>query len=149
LRQLAPPPPPAPVASSSKLIAPFKPLVPPPPPAPTAPASSSKLPTPLKPLVPPPHPASATPSSDQTLRTISTTLIARATDLFTDNGVSELASIFLHDQHPDIQFPSTDDVDERRGIMMSPEKTGKGKEKFVRCVYSSIVSTLKLRFPHV
>ncbi|KAJ7467167.1 hypothetical protein FB451DRAFT_1260307 [Mycena latifolia] len=106
-----------------------------PPPAPSAPvASSSKLTTPLKPLAPPPRPAPATASSsDPTLRTISTTLIARATDLFTDNGASELASIFLHDQHPDIQFQSTpDDVDERRGIMMSPEKGGKGKEKFIR-----------------
>jgi hypothetical protein len=74
------------------------------------------------------------------LRTISTTLIARATDLFTDNGASELASILLHDQHPDIQFPSTDDFDERRGIMMSPEKGGKGREKFVRCVLSYLAN---------
>ncbi|KAJ7782362.1 hypothetical protein DFH07DRAFT_321456 [Mycena maculata] len=106
-----------------------------PPPAPSAPiASSSKLTAPLKPLVPPPRPGTGTPSSiDRSLRTISTTLIARATDLFTDNGASELASIFLHDQHPDIQFPSTsDDVEERRGIMVSPEKSGKGKEKLVR-----------------
>ncbi|KAJ7656670.1 hypothetical protein B0H17DRAFT_1213726 [Mycena rosella] len=106
-----------------------------PPPAPSAPiASSSKSTTSLKPLVPPPYPAPAqAPSSDRTLRTISTTLIARATDLFTDNGASELASIFLHDQHPDIQWQSApDDVDERRGIMMSPEKAGKGKEKFLR-----------------
>ncbi|KAJ7451857.1 hypothetical protein B0H11DRAFT_311885 [Mycena galericulata] len=108
-------------------------LVPPSPPA--APiASSSKLTTPLKPLVPPPRPDFGTlSSSDQNLRTISTTLIARATDLFTENGVSELASIFLHDQHPDIQFPSApDDIDRRRGVMVSPEKGGKGKEKFVR-----------------
>ncbi|KAJ6538897.1 hypothetical protein DFH09DRAFT_1368792 [Mycena vulgaris] len=110
-------------------------LAPPPAPAPSAPvASSSKLTTTLKPLAAPPHPAPATSSSsDRSLRTISTTLIARATDLFTDNGASELASIFLHDQHPDIQFQSTpEDVDESRGIMMSPEKGGKGKEKFLR-----------------
>ncbi|KAF7376583.1 hypothetical protein MSAN_00074700 [Mycena sanguinolenta] len=105
------------------------PLVPPPPPAPSAPVASSST---LKPLVPPPPPASKAPPSDRNLRTISTTLIARATDLLTDNGASELASILLHDQHPDIEFPSTDDVDERRGIMMSPEKSAKGKEKFVR-----------------
>ncbi|KAJ7121344.1 hypothetical protein C8R43DRAFT_1033922 [Mycena crocata] len=109
LRQLAPlPAPPVPVASSFKLTTTFKPLAPPPLPPSTA-------------------------SSDRNLRTISTTLIARATDLFTDNGASELASILLHDQHPDIQFSSTpDDVDERRGIQMSPEKSGRGKEKFVR-----------------
>ncbi|KAJ7091971.1 hypothetical protein B0H15DRAFT_799719 [Mycena belliarum] len=106
-------------------------------PAPPAPsalvASSSKPTTPLKPLAPPPlAPTKAVPS-DRALRTISTTLIARANDLFTDNGVSELASILLHDQHPDIQYRSTpEDVDERRGIMMSPEKRTKGKEKFAR-----------------
>ncbi|KAJ7879590.1 hypothetical protein B0H14DRAFT_1606614 [Mycena olivaceomarginata] len=127
LRQLAAPP--APVASSSKLPPPLKSLAPPPPPAPSAPAASSSKLLPLKPPLPP---ASASLTSDRTLRTISTTLIARATDLFTDNGASELASILLHDQHPDIQFPSTDDFDERRGIMMSPEKGGKGREKFVR-----------------
>ncbi|KAJ7680879.1 hypothetical protein DFH06DRAFT_973941 [Mycena polygramma] len=129
LRQLAPPPP---IASSSNLNSHLKPLVPPPPPAPTAPLASASKSTPFKALAPPPPPAYATPSSDRTMRTISTTLLARATDLFTDHGASELASIFLHDQHPDIQFPSTDDVDEHRGIMMSPEKGGKGKEKFVR-----------------
>ncbi|KAF8199969.1 hypothetical protein K438DRAFT_1966307 [Mycena galopus ATCC 62051] len=126
LRQLSVPP--APFAPPSKLPTPLKPLVAPPPPGPSAPvASSSKL----IPLRPPPPPASAALPSDRTMRTISTTLLARATDLFTDNGASELASILLHDQHPDIQSPSIDDVDERRGIMMSPEKGG-GKEKFVR-----------------
>ncbi|KAJ7761001.1 hypothetical protein B0H16DRAFT_1312438 [Mycena metata] len=126
-----PPPPPVPIFPQpvSKNAA-LRQLAPPAPPAPTA--SSSKLTAPLKPLVPPTLPAPVTPSSDRTLRTISTTLIARATDLFTDNGASELASIFLHDQHSDMQFPSSDDVDERRGIMMSPEKGGKGKEKFMR-----------------
>ncbi|KAJ6498797.1 hypothetical protein C8R45DRAFT_980002 [Mycena sanguinolenta] len=123
LRQLSVP---APVMPPSKLL---KPLVPPPPPAPSGSVASSST---LKPLVPPPAPASNAPPSDRNLRTISTTLIARATDLFTDNGASELASILLHDQHPDIEFPSTDDVEERRGIMMSPEKSGKGKEKFIR-----------------
>ncbi|KAJ7020014.1 hypothetical protein C8F04DRAFT_974928 [Mycena alexandri] len=128
-----PPPPPPTVPIFPQPIsknAALRQLAPPAPPAPTA--SSSKLTAPLKPLVPPTLPALATPSSDRTLRTISTTLLARATDLFTENGASELASIFLHDQHPGTQFPSSDDVDERRGVMMSPEKGGKGKEKYVR-----------------
>ncbi|KAJ6629470.1 hypothetical protein B0H10DRAFT_1987317 [Mycena sp. CBHHK59/15] len=103
--------------------------LPPPPPPSVSIASSSKS-TALKPLVPPPRPDFAT---DRTLRTISTTVIARATDLFTDNGTSELASIFLHDQHPNLQFPSIPEkLEEYRGIMVSPEK-GKGKEMFVRC----------------
>ncbi|KAJ7267650.1 hypothetical protein B0H12DRAFT_118899 [Mycena haematopus] len=122
----------APVAPPPKSHTRLKPLVVPPPPPPPAPvASSSKL-IPVKPLVPPPAPVSTAPPPDRTLRTISTTLIARATDLFTDNGASELASILLHDQHPDIHSPSTDDVDEQRGVTMSPEKGGKGKEKYVR-----------------
>ncbi|KAJ7228237.1 hypothetical protein GGX14DRAFT_412459 [Mycena pura] len=96
-------------------------------------ASSSKSTSSLKALAPPPPPAPVAPSSDRIMHTISTTLIARATDLFTDNGPSELASLLIQDQHPDIQSWSTpDDVDERRGIMVSPEKGRRGKEKFVR-----------------
>ncbi|KAJ7162093.1 hypothetical protein C8R46DRAFT_1037365 [Mycena filopes] len=143
--QRPPPPPPLPSFPPpiSKTAA-LRHLAPPAPPAPTPSSSKLKAPTaPLKPLVPPLPPAPATPSSDRALRTISTTLLARATDLFTDSGASELASIFLHDQHPDVQqsqFPGPDDVDGgdvdgRRGIMMSPEKgggNGKGKGKFVR-----------------
>ncbi|KAJ6629463.1 hypothetical protein B0H10DRAFT_2428415 [Mycena sp. CBHHK59/15] len=112
--------------------------LPPPPPPSVSIASSSKS-TALKPLVAPPRPDSAT---DRTLRTISTTLIARATDLFTDNGTSELASIFLHDQHPNIQFPSTPEkFEEYRGIMVSPGK-GKEKEMFVRNGLAARATTL-------
>lgn len=91
----------------------------------------------LKPLIPPilpelQHtPASAT---NKEMRTISTTHIARATDISTDSGVSELASIFLHDQHPDILLLNEPgaSVHHMRGLDLSPEKKGKGRAKFIR-----------------
>ncbi|KAG6819320.1 hypothetical protein H0H93_012957 [Arthromyces matolae] len=45
---------------------------------------------------------SETPMDTTSVRSISTTEIALATDLSTDNGAAELAHIFLRDQHPDI-----------------------------------------------
>jgi hypothetical protein len=71
------------------------------------------------------------------MRTISTTRVARATDLRTDSGNAELASIFLHDQHPNIinltNGDASTNIDEHRGILVSPEKDMKGKgPKFVR-----------------
>ncbi|KAJ7646727.1 hypothetical protein FB45DRAFT_180613 [Roridomyces roridus] len=125
-----PPPPIFPPVAAPKIPALRQLAAPPPPPPPVA--SSSKATAALKPLVPPPHPAfGAQPgSADRNMRTISTTLLARATDMLTEHGQSELASILLHDQYPDI--PSMDDVDENRGVMVSPEKSSKGKEKFAR-----------------
>ncbi|KAG6895862.1 hypothetical protein C0992_011961 [Termitomyces sp. T32_za158] len=76
-------------------------------------------------------------SIEASLRTISTTNIALATDLLTDSGTAELAHIFLHDQHPNIaasnKHPQPD-----WNVGMSPKKDvksikGKGKEpKFLK-----------------
>ncbi|KAG6812242.1 hypothetical protein H0H92_003782 [Tricholoma furcatifolium] len=74
---------------------------------------------------------------DPSLRTISTTDIALATDLFTDNGTAELAHIFLHDQHPEIAASNRPEHPEWN-IGMTPQKgskhnKGKGKDgKFIK-----------------
>ncbi|KAG6861817.1 hypothetical protein C0995_011699 [Termitomyces sp. Mi166 len=82
--------------------------------------------------------APAEASIDASMRTISTTEIALATDLLTDSGTAELAHIFLLDQHPDIAIANKT-VHPEWNIGMSPQKDakyikGKGKEhRFVKC----------------
>lgn len=108
----------------------LKPAVPPPPLL-----ANKQFSKDLKSLQPPIVPPSANPAIDgKSLRTISNTRVALATDLSTDSGVAELASIFLHDQHPDITLPNShpDDHD-GRGLGLSPEKKSKGRSsKLVR-----------------
>jgi hypothetical protein len=94
----------------------------------------------LKSLQPPVIPLPSNSAIDgKSLRTISKTRVALATDLSTDSGVAELASIFLHDQHPDITLPNSHpDNHDGRGLGLSPEKKSKGKSsKLVRYVLSS------------
>ncbi|KAG6911054.1 hypothetical protein DXG01_004568 [Tephrocybe rancida] len=110
-----------------------------------------RRPLPQPPVIPPapskpgptlknlPAPTIVVPSektSDTSLRTISTTEIALATDLFTDSGTAELAHIFLHDQHPEIAASNKQQLPEWN-IGMSPQKGGKhakgGKEgKYIK-----------------
>ena len=136
--KLRPPPKPpimpsyhTPITTSALL----KPAVPPPPLL-----GNKHLSKELKSLQPPVIPLPSDPVIDgKSLRTISNTRVALATDLSTDSGVAELASIFLHDQHPDITLPNShpDDHD-RRGLGLSPEKKSKGKFfKHVRYVLIS------------
>ena len=106
----------------------------------------------LKPLIPPNPPELQHTSAEVTnkeMRTISTTHIARATDLSTDRGVTELASIFLHDQHPDILLPNEPgaSIHHMRGLDISPEKKGKGKLKFIRYFCSTCYFARQLTFP--
>jgi hypothetical protein len=131
--QLRPPPKP-PVPSYLTTSVPLKPAVPPLPLL--ANKHSSKD---LKSLQPPPVPLPSNPVIDgKNLRTISKTRVALATDLSTDSGVAELASIFLHDQHPDIALQHSHDHRDGRGLGLSPKKKGKGKGfKFVRYVLFS------------
>jgi hypothetical protein len=92
----------------------------------------------LKSLGLPPLPSKLSTTSVKSMRTISTTHIARRNDLSTDSGKAELASIFLHDQHPEILTRAEDDEDGNFSLGVSPQKMGrtskgKGKEpKFVR-----------------
>jgi hypothetical protein len=89
----------------------------------------------LKSLQPPVIPPPSNSAIDgKSLRKISNTRVALATDLSTDSGVAELASIFLHDQHPDITLPNSHpDNHDGRGLGLSPEKKSKGKSsKLVR-----------------
>ena len=134
--QLRPPPKP-PVPSYHTPITTSVPLKPAVPPLPLlANKHSSKD---LKSLQPPPVPLPSNPVIDgKNLRTISKTRVALATDLSTDSGVAELASIFLRDQHPDITLQHSQDNRDGRGLGLSPEKKGKGKSsKFVRYVLFS------------
>ncbi|KAF8154029.1 hypothetical protein B0H34DRAFT_75033 [Crassisporium funariophilum] len=98
--------------------------VPPPQPIPNKPLSKA-----LKSVRPPPIPEPHNVRSDRKdLRTILTTSVARATDLSTENGPAELASIFLHDQQPDMSLLSSyHDNHDKRGLELSPEKKGKWK----------------------
>ena len=126
--QLRPPPKPpimpsyhTPITTSALL----KPAVPPPPLL-----SNKQHPKDLRSLQPPivpPNPA----INVKSLHTISNTRVALATDLSTDSGVAELASIFLHYQHSDISLLNPDDYD-GRSLGLSPEKKRKGKIKLVR-----------------
>lgn len=100
-----------------------------PPPLPPVPSSSRKKAISLKELPTPlitPRPAPTKP-----MKTISTTRVARATDLTTDDGNAELLSIFLQDHDHD---PTPMDRELQRGLQVSPRKGGtKGKgPKFIR-----------------
>ena len=69
------------------------------------------------------------------LKTLSTTSIAKATDLSTESGNAELASILLYDQHPDIVHGDADRSEARRGLNFSPRKKRYGQQngpQFVR-----------------
>ncbi|KAG6867455.1 hypothetical protein C0993_002538 [Termitomyces sp. T159_Od127] len=107
--------------------------LPPPPPLPTPPKDAVTL----KNMPAPMTFAPAGTSIEVSLRTISTTNIALATDLLTDSGTAELAHIFLHDQHPDIAASNKHGQPEWN-VGMSPQKDvkfikGKGKEpKFLK-----------------
>ncbi|KAG5646177.1 hypothetical protein DXG03_004230 [Asterophora parasitica] len=128
-------------SSSTTSTVPVLQLRPPPPPPPPHNAPSSKLPSkpvaPLNTLQAPNIFAPAEVILDPSLRTISTTEIALATDLSTDSGAAELAHIFLHDQHPEIAASNREEHMEWN-IGMSPQKgakfvKGKGKEaKYVK-----------------
>lgn len=65
--------------------------------------------------------------------TISTTSIARFTDIGTEGGHAELASIFLYDQHPEI-LEREESGEARRGLNFSPQKKryGHNGPQFVR-----------------
>ncbi|RDB23929.1 hypothetical protein Hypma_009243 [Hypsizygus marmoreus] len=122
-------------------------LRPPPPPPPLPVVTSSKPIVPLKYFQAPSIPAPVEKASDKRMRTISTTEIALATDLFTESGTAELAHIILHDQHPEIAGQNKDESLEWN-IGMSPQKgakyiKGKGKEaKFVKGGLASRASEL-------
>lgn len=73
------------------------------------------------------------------MRTILTTQIALTNDLSTESGKAELASIFLHDQHPEISAEAENSEEVSLiNLGVSPQKMGrtskgKGKEpKFIR-----------------
>ncbi|KAF8621480.1 hypothetical protein AX15_007770 [Amanita polypyramis BW_CC] len=68
------------------------------------------------------------------LFTLSTIGIARATDISTDNGNAELASIFLDDQHPEILQGEENNGEMWRGLNFSPQKKRYGHHgpQFVR-----------------
>jgi len=114
--------------------------------------------TPMKPngcslkSLPPPLPLPVPPesTSDKSMRTISTTEIARATDLFTESGTAELAHIFLHDQHPEVVNRQTEDPF-IGNIGLSPHKSkhNKGKEPFLRCVVSQTRLPFICRSVHI
>jgi hypothetical protein len=78
------------------------------------------------------------PLPSKPLRTIFTTHIALVNDLSTESGKAELASILLHDQHPEILAHTEISEDRDWNLGVSPQKMGrsskgKGKEpKFVR-----------------
>lgn len=131
LRSLAPPPHPHSTTSYAKPVAgpsslKLKPLGPPPQPY----LSTPKRDLGLKPL-PPPRIIPTTPSTaTKFARTINTTRVALATDLATDSGTAEVASIFLQAHHSDLR--SHDDEEQMRGVDISPQKgAGKGP-KFIR-----------------
>lgn len=90
-------------------------------------------PTNLKPLPPPPPPVDRKRALDTSkFKTISTTRVARATDLNTESGSVELLSLFLG-QHG-TGFVDPVDRELKRGLEQSPEKQkgGKGKGKWIR-----------------
>ena len=149
--QLRPPPKP-PIVPSYHTPNPtgalLKPAVPPPPLLANKPFFKD-----LKSLQPPVVPPPSNPAIDgKSFRTISKTRVALATDLSTDSGVAELASIFLHDQHLDITLPSPHPDDHvGRGLGLSPEKKSKGKgSKLIRyalfsyCLGKEIIQCIHL-----
>ncbi|KAF8064075.1 hypothetical protein FPV67DRAFT_1503422 [Lyophyllum atratum] len=137
--RIRPPPDPrcAAKTETTSITVPHLQLRPPPlpPPPPNAPLLRPGVP--LKNLPAPTIFASADTALEKDMRTISTTEIALATDLFTDSGAAELAHIFLRDQHPEITA-STKEEPSEWNLGMSPQKgtkfvKGTGKEaKFVK-----------------
>ncbi|KAK7449779.1 hypothetical protein VKT23_013255 [Stygiomarasmius scandens] len=120
-----PPPIPIPSSDSSKPMPKLKALHPPVIPPPETP---SKL---LKALPPPRLPPQPQ-SSSKPLKTIGTTRVARATDLLSESGAAELASIFI--QHSELLATDPQNEPEtQRGLNVSPQKGAGGKgPKFVR-----------------
>lgn len=127
--------------------------LPPPPPPPLQPPE-----TPWKPHQnltshgPPPLPSKPVATPTKSMRTISTTHIARTNDLSTESGKAELASIFLHDQHPEILDHAEDNEDGNLNLGFSPQKMGrsskgKGKEpKLVRYDISFSLLTISISY---
>ncbi|KAH7924447.1 hypothetical protein BV22DRAFT_1066783 [Leucogyrophana mollusca] len=100
-----------------------------PPPMPLA--STSKSTTSLKPLALPPLPDHRPTSPQKNMTTILTTSVAHATDPTKEGGGAEILSLFLQ-QHGH-NFTSHTDRELQRGVMVSPDKRGRGKEpKFIR-----------------
>ncbi|TFK69804.1 hypothetical protein BDN72DRAFT_839963 [Pluteus cervinus] len=121
---IRPPPIPQPPLIPSKPLKVLKP--------PSLPQRTPRRPTPKFRLPsPPPLPAPSTPT--KSFRTISSTTFARATDLSSDGGAAEIASIFLRDQIPSLEFSTPTRRHKIRGLEMSPEKDKKAKSgKFIR-----------------
>ena len=103
---------------------------------PSIPVAASRKTGPLK--VQPP-PALLVPVSEpqvKGLKTISTTRVARSTDPSTAGGNTELLSIFLQEEGHNLL---ASDREPERGILLSPEKVGKGKSpKFIRYAVISV-----------
>ncbi|TFK37650.1 hypothetical protein BDQ12DRAFT_151209 [Crucibulum laeve] len=96
--------------------------------------------------VPPPAFALSVPiRKDKEMRTISTTHIAKATDLSTERGVAELVSIFLNDGQFDRGLLSGSNSNQSKngdsGLGLSPGKTDKGS-KFLRNGLAARASSL-------
>ncbi|KAF5388843.1 hypothetical protein D9757_005660 [Collybiopsis confluens] len=89
---------------------PLKSLVPPRLPPPKSPIAGKKSLPPKLPLQPPPPPPKA-------LRTIGTTRVALATDISTENGTAEIASLFLQGSS-EMEIPDL----VRSGLEQSPQK---------------------------
>ncbi|KAF8911333.1 hypothetical protein CPB85DRAFT_650225 [Mucidula mucida] len=100
-----------------------------PPPVLVAPTAT---PTKLK-AVPVPRVTPHTPP--KRLRTISTTRVALATDLSTEAGSSEVASVFLRNQYAN----HTQDHEQTRGLEQSPQKSG---SKYIRNGFGSTAATV-------
>ncbi|GLB44175.1 hypothetical protein LshimejAT787_1601050 [Lyophyllum shimeji] len=129
----------------------LRPAPPPPLPLPLPPNAAPARPSvPLKDLFAPTIFAPADTTLDKSMRTISTTEIALATDLSTDSGTAELAHIFLRDQHPELAASNKEELPEWN-LGMSPQKgakfaKGKGKEaKFVKGGLAARASELMAR----
>jgi hypothetical protein len=92
----------------------------------------------LKPLPPPPLPSPSKKGKEKetaqsNLRTISTTHIALATDLNSEAGSASLLSIFLQGNKPDVG-EKEEEKEVRRGIGVSPVKSGGKRRGFIRCL---------------
>jgi hypothetical protein len=114
-------------------------------------------PPPMRPPEPPTKP-NHTPKSlglpplpSKPLRTIFTTHIALVNDLSTESGKAELASILLHDQHPEILAHTEISEDRDWNLGVSPQKMGrssKGKGKEPKFVRYDIAFTFRLFQSH-
>ncbi|CAL1710579.1 unnamed protein product [Somion occarium] len=103
-------------------------------PLPNPVSSSSKPSKPLKPLSllkPPVRPSNRRPKPDpSTMKTISTTNIAIATNPFTAQGSLNLFALFAKEMAADYMTPREREM--RRGLLQSPEKaTRNKKQKFI------------------